>query len=49
MARLGGDCAHVLNEYVDSNHDDVTVETSLHRRFTYMLYRRFRLRTLKVI
>ena len=40
LARLGGDCAHVLNEYVDSNHDDVTGEAWLHGRFTYVLYSR---------
>ena len=40
VARLGGDCAHVLNEYVDSKHDDVAGEAWLHGRFTYMLYRR---------
>lgn len=38
--RLGGHCAHVLNESVDSKHDDVTGEAWLHGRFTYMVYRR---------
>ena len=37
--RLGGTCAHVLNESVDSKHDDASGETWLHGRFTYMLYR----------
>jgi hypothetical protein len=40
VARLGGDCAHVLNEYVDSKRDDVRGEAWLHGRFTYVLYRR---------
>ena len=40
VRRLGGNCAHVLDEFVDSRHDDVTGETWLHGRFTYMLYRR---------
>jgi hypothetical protein len=37
--RLGGDCAHVLSESVESKHDPVTDEAWLHGRFTYMLYR----------
>jgi hypothetical protein len=40
VARLGGDYAHVLDESVDSRHDDVTGETWLQGRFTYMLYSR---------
>jgi hypothetical protein len=40
VLRLGGDYAHVLDEYVDSRHDNVTGETWLHGRFAYMLYRR---------
>lgn len=40
IARLGGDCAHVLHESIDSRHDDVSGEVWLHGRFTYMLYRR---------
>jgi hypothetical protein len=40
VLRLGGDFAHVLDESVDSRHDDVTGEAWLHGRFTYMLYRR---------
>jgi hypothetical protein len=39
VARLGGNYAHVLNECVDSKHDDTTGETWLHGRFAYMLYR----------
>ncbi len=38
VARFGGHYAHVLDESVDSKHDDVTGETWLHGRFTYMLY-----------
>lgn len=40
VARLGGDCAHVLDESIDSRHDDASGETWLHGRFTYVLYRR---------
>ncbi|SRR6266581_5369191 len=40
VLRLGGDYAHVLDEFIDSRHDDVTGETWLHGRVTYMLYRR---------
>jgi hypothetical protein len=39
VTRLGGNYAHVLDEAVDSHHDDVTNESWLHGRFTYMLYR----------
>jgi hypothetical protein len=38
--RLGGDFAHVLDESVDSRHDDIAGEAWLHGRFTYMLYKR---------
>jgi hypothetical protein len=40
VLRLGGDFAHVLDESIDSWHDDVTGATWLRGRFTYMLYRR---------
>ena len=40
VLRLGGSYAHVLNETVDSRHDDATGESWLHGCFTYMLYRR---------
>jgi hypothetical protein len=40
VARLGGHYAHVLDEEIDSRHDDATGESWLHGRFTYMLYRR---------
>jgi|SRR5579872_2668571 len=39
IVRLGGSCAHVLDESVDSRHDAATGESWLHGRFTYMLYR----------
>jgi hypothetical protein len=38
VARLGGRYAHVLDESVDSRHDDVTGEAWLQGRFIYMLY-----------
>ena len=38
VLRLGGNCAHVLEESVDSRRDDRTGETWLHGRFTYVLY-----------
>ena len=39
ITRLGGDCAHVLNESVESRHDGVSGKSWLHGSFTYMLYR----------
>ena len=39
VARLGGNSAHVLNESVDSKHDDISGEAWLHGRCTYVLYR----------
>jgi hypothetical protein len=39
VARLGGNYAHVLDESVESRHDDVTGENWLHGCFMYMLYR----------
>jgi len=39
VARLGGSCAHVLDEAVDSRHNAATGESWLHGRFTYVLYR----------
>jgi hypothetical protein len=38
-ARLGGQCAHVLDEHIDVKHDPVHDEAWLHGRYTYMLYR----------
>src|SRR5271156_3473427 len=34
VLRLDGDCAHVLDESVESRRDDVTTEAWLHGRFT---------------
>lgn len=39
ISRLGGRCAHVLAESIDTRHDTVTGEAWLRGRFTYMLYR----------
>lgn len=39
VARLGGNYAHVLDESVDSKHDDATGEAWLHGRFNFVLYR----------
>jgi hypothetical protein len=39
VQRLGGNYAHVLDETVDSRHNDATNESWLHGCFTYMLYR----------
>ena len=40
ISRLGGHYAHVLDESINSRHDDATDEAWLHGRFTYVLYRR---------
>jgi hypothetical protein len=40
VARLGGHYAHVVDESVDSRHDDTANEAWLHGRFTYVLYDR---------
>jgi hypothetical protein len=39
IARLGGDCAHVIREAIDTRHDERSGETWLRGRFTYVLYR----------
>ena len=39
VVRLGGNYAHLLNESVESKHDDVTGEAWLHGRYSYMVYR----------
>jgi len=39
VVRLGGDCAHVLNENIDGKHNAATGESWLYGRFTYVLYR----------
>lgn len=38
VVRLGGSCAHVLTESVDSRHDGATNEAWLHGQFTYVMY-----------
>jgi hypothetical protein len=38
--RLGGDCAHVHDESIDTSHDDAAGEAWLHGRFSYVLFRR---------
>jgi len=40
VARLGGDYAHILDEFVDSRRDDTRGEAWLHGRFDYVLYKR---------
>ena len=40
VVRLGGHYAHVLEESIDSRHDDVSGEAWLHGRFSYLLLRR---------
>ena len=42
IVRLGGDCAHVLHESVDSRRDDASGEVWLHGLFNYVLCRRSR-------
>ena len=37
--RLGGSCAHVLNESADSKHDAVSGQAWLHGSFDCMIYR----------
>lgn len=39
VERMGGDYAHVLDEHVESRHNDVSEEAWLMGRFRYMLYR----------
>ena len=39
ITRLGGRYAHVLDEHVESRHDDAAGEAWLRGRFTYVLYR----------
>jgi hypothetical protein len=39
MTRLGGQYAHVLDEWIDSRRDDASGEAWLQGRFTYTLYR----------
>ena len=37
--RMGGTCAHVLDELVESRHDGATGEAWLHGRFNCVVYR----------
>ena len=37
---LGGHYAHVLDESIDSKHDNASGDKRLQGRFTYVLYRR---------
>ena len=39
IVRMGGVCAHVLSESVESRRNDVAGEAWLHGRFSYMLYK----------
>lgn len=38
VARLGGSCAHVVDEAITARHDDHTDEFWLHGRFRFVLY-----------
>lgn len=40
IARLGGDYAHVVDEIIETRHDDVKGEAWLRGRFRYVLFRR---------
>ena len=40
IARLGGDCAHVMSEHLEPRHDEKTGEMWMYGRFEYELYRR---------
>jgi hypothetical protein len=39
ISRLGGNYAHVLDEHIESHHDDSKGESWLHGRFGYVLFR----------
>jgi hypothetical protein len=39
LARLGGDCAHVLAEHLEPRRDERTGEAWMYGRFEYELYR----------
>lgn len=39
VSRLGGRCAHVLDERIEVKRDPVLNEAWLHGRYTYVLYR----------
>lgn len=38
VARLGGSCAHVLDEAITAKLDDAQAEFALHGRFRYVMY-----------
>jgi hypothetical protein len=38
IARLGGHYAHIVDESIDTRHDDSRGEAWLHGRFTYVLF-----------
>ena len=40
IVRLGGDYVHVVDEIIDTRHDDASGEAWLRGRFRYVLYRR---------
>jgi hypothetical protein len=40
VTRLGGTYAHIIDEHIDSQHDDASGESWLYGRFNYVLYRR---------
>jgi hypothetical protein len=40
IARLGGDCAHVVTEHIQPPHDERTGEAWMYGWFEYELYRR---------
>jgi hypothetical protein len=40
VKRLGGQYAHIVDEAVDSRHDEARNESWLHGRFDYVLYRK---------
>jgi hypothetical protein len=40
IARLGGDCAHVVTEHIQPRHDERTGEAWMYGWFEYELYRR---------
>ena len=39
ITRLGGTCAHVLQETIEARHNDVVGDAWLHGRFEYMLFK----------
>ena len=45
IARLGGDCAHVLAEHIEPRRDERSGETWMYGRFEFELYRLPRMQT----